>query len=870
MTTPSGLHKRQNSTVALLVVVMAGIVIASPFAAAQTTLSEHARQVLELMQKRNSPIAKLTLVADPAQTEKIVESLRLLGGEIRFQDDRVGYVRVIVPMAKVDAVTQMQGVQVVEPYYLEGPEEAARIAGMDAQIANEEEKEAAAAAKVSLPADVPQPPEPYATQNLMGVDKLLRINPNFDGRGVVIAVVDRTPVLEHPELQWARTLDGRRVPKILDVVPTSLPKDGNDPWWVDMHATVETQGETLQFDGKSYRAPREGKFRIGIFTDLLAGKLAAKVHDAQWSPQNQFAVLWDPASNEVWVDTNQNQEFSDETALTDYSKGQKYGLFGPASGALDQKVTFSIYTAPRWSALHIALGKDMHGTMCASTAAGNRESGGLFDGVAPNAQIIAYDGVGGTGYATEYIYTESLIRAVSDPRVDVVSVSLGLFTGIPNIVMARLSQAYQKPISYAALMGSLPPVITTAMYFDSETLRRNLGITGERKEFIVGARFTLPDGRLVPDVVGPVNSLAAGSPSSLDTYTRANTLWLHLPLGYMIGGGSSQSTPMIAGLLAQEISAARQKNIPVDFPRLLIALHTGSRWISEVPGSNKSAPLPQADQIWSALERMKDSPPDDIKVEAPLETFVDPGDKGLGVVDEHGVLKKTHTYRVSLMRQSGSGGEVTYDLRWLGNDGTFTAPGSVVLKKNRPAIIETQASPQAIGTTTAVLEVIDARSQVVVQEIPHSVTVPIAVAGSKPVMERLMIEQHGEREIQVPSLANATIEVDVAATDPELSLTVYSPSNQWLWIDPRVPDPAEIDPQLGHRTRWERLTDLTWSKLPGGVGYRVMLAPDVTGLWELSFRRRDQPDIQMPHTHTAEDMQPAPVVVRMRLVNKKR
>ena len=41
-----------------------------------------------------------------------------------------------------------------------------------------------------------------------------------------------------------------------------------------------------------------------------------------------FAVLWDTATNKVWVDTNQNHSFADEPAMTDYKVNYDVGYFG--------------------------------------------------------------------------------------------------------------------------------------------------------------------------------------------------------------------------------------------------------------------------------------------------------------------------------------------------------------------------------------------------------------------------------------------------------------------------------------------------------------------------------------------------------------
>ena len=39
-------------------------------------------------------------------------------------------------------------------------------------------------------------------------------------------------------------------------------------------------------------------------------------------------MLWNTATNKVWVDTNQNNSFADEPAMTDYKVNYDVGYFG--------------------------------------------------------------------------------------------------------------------------------------------------------------------------------------------------------------------------------------------------------------------------------------------------------------------------------------------------------------------------------------------------------------------------------------------------------------------------------------------------------------------------------------------------------------
>ena len=73
----------------------------------------------------------------------------------------------------------------------------------------------------------------------------------------------------------------------------------------DLHAT----------SGATYTAPAAGTYRIGLFNERdprLGGEVGNDVN-RDGNPAGSsgiFAVLWNTATNDVWVDTNQNQSAS--------------------------------------------------------------------------------------------------------------------------------------------------------------------------------------------------------------------------------------------------------------------------------------------------------------------------------------------------------------------------------------------------------------------------------------------------------------------------------------------------------------------------------------------------------------------------------
>ena len=55
-------------------------------------------------------------------------------------------------------------------------------------------------------------------------------------------------------------------------------------------------------------------------------------------------------------------------------------------------------------------------------------------------------------------------------------------------------------------------------------------------------------------------------------------------------------------------------------------------------------------------------------------------------------------------RNSGGGGTVTYNVSWVGNDGTFSSAGSIALAKGAPTTFAVNVNPTSAGAHSAILQ----------------------------------------------------------------------------------------------------------------------------------------------------------------------
>jgi subtilisin family serine protease len=106
---------------------------------------------------------------------------------------------------------------------------------------------------------------------------------------------------------------------------------------------------------------------------------------------DKFYVLWNPTSNAVYVDVDQDNSFADEPAMTDYKVNRdirKFGTDNPAT-AVKEEVPFVVQTDGKNKFVNIGIVAGAHGSHVAGITAGNAFFGGQMSGAAPGAKIVS-------------------------------------------------------------------------------------------------------------------------------------------------------------------------------------------------------------------------------------------------------------------------------------------------------------------------------------------------------------------------------------------------------------------------------------------------------------------------------------------------
>ena len=72
------------------------------------------RPLLAQARAEGSATVTLLVAADPRAANAVAAALQSLGGRIRFRDDQLGYVRVLMPTSQVEAAAALNGVDAID------------------------------------------------------------------------------------------------------------------------------------------------------------------------------------------------------------------------------------------------------------------------------------------------------------------------------------------------------------------------------------------------------------------------------------------------------------------------------------------------------------------------------------------------------------------------------------------------------------------------------------------------------------------------------------------------------------------------------------------------------------------------------------
>jgi subtilisin family serine protease len=722
----------------------------APKEAPADTLGAHDMDLLAEARAKHDRTVMLIVATDKGEAGDVAKALEALGGDIAKRHDRVGYVRAQVPIDAVLRAAKISGVAAIDldeviPMPKPDPSEPARSL-----------KKAAAA--VAAPGAGTPAVNPYMPTHETGAVAFKEAHPTWDGRGVTIGIMDSGVDLDNPALQTTST--GER--KIVDWFTATDPVFDSDFTWRLM--LTQVTGPSFTAAGGTWTAPGAGPYRFSRFNEAItAASSPGGDVNRDGDQTDLFGVLYDKATNDIWVDVNQDLNFTNDGGpMRPYAEDFQVGHFGTDNPATDVREQMPFVVQFREDVdvtplglpgvedfVNIGIIEDEHGSHVAGITAANDMFGNPdLDGAAPGAKLVAARACNWGGGCTAAALTDGMVELVTNRGVDVVNMSIG---GLPALndgnnaraeLYNRLIDDYGVQIVLSA--GNSGPglntvgdpavvdnAISAAASISKETWLSNYGSVTRvpYQLFNFSSRGPAEDGGNKPTVSAPGSAISTtplwqpGVPVPEAGYP--------LPPGYQMINGTSMAAPQTAGGVALLLSAAKATDKGLTPAAIRRAVSSSADWIKGASAAGQGNGLLDIPGAWNLLK----GKPLEIRgytVDAPVCTaisdFLATPDRGIGIynrcaVGEGGLRAgQTRTYAVRITRTSGPAGTVRHDLKWLGNDGTFSSARRVDLPLNRAVRVDVTVEASD-GAHSAILRVDDPRTPAVDHEMLNTIVV---------------------------------------------------------------------------------------------------------------------------------------------------
>jgi subtilisin family serine protease len=705
-------------------------------------LSHTTQQQLKAARDKDQRTVMLIVAAMPKQTSSAATLISSLGGRVLAREDSVDYLRVAIDTALVEAVASLPAVKYVD---------------LDEMLQIPDPRPEGSVSTI------PQPPpgattpreNPYMPTQDIGAAQFVTANPTFDGRGATIGILDTGVTLDHPALQTTSTGEV----KIVDWVTHTDPFTDDDPTWIDMSSQVS--GVNFTFNGVPYTAPYAGSFRIGLFNERdvrLGGEIGRDVN-RDGNPAGSsglFAVLWNAATSQVWVDTNQNGSFADEAPMTDYKANKDVGYFGtdnPAT-ALAERMPFVVQTDGKNKVVNIGIVSGAHGSHVAGITAANGMFGGQMSGAAPGAKLVSVRVCLFIAGCTSHAMIEGMIYAAKQANVDVINMSIG---GLPALndgnnaraeLYDRLIETYNVQIFISA--GNSGPglntvgdpsvatrVVSVGAYVSKASHLANYGAVTkfDHNVHYFSSRGPREDGGFKPQVLASGNAI-----STTPMWQTGSGLPYALPPGYSLFNGTSMASPQAAGAAALLVSAAKQmgkQHQPAQLRQALLSsagvITEGNPDFTRIPITWQGNGLLRVGAAWDLLRtNIKTAEISGfVNVDTVLSGFLARPGVGVGIYDREGVaVGESYTRTYQLVRTKGGSKPVTYNVSWVGDAGSFASPGAVSLPLNTPVEFPVTVNATTAGEHSAILNLDDPNSAGIEFQTLNTVIAAYDFAGS--------------------------------------------------------------------------------------------------------------------------------------------
>jgi tripeptidyl-peptidase-2 len=528
----------------------------------------------------------------------------------------------------------------------------------------------------------PSPADGLLPKVEIGARRFLEKHPTYDGRGVIIAVLDSGVDPGAAGLQT--TPDGR--PKILDLV------DGSGSGDVDTSTVVEAvEGRLAGLSGRSLRVGPgwknpTGKYHLGLKAgyDVYPQGLIERMQERRRERREesrrprearlrQSLVDWkaahpvpgDEALRErkdlearlaqlmevggtfedpgplfdcvvfhdggVWravVDTDEDGDLGEEAVLTNYRTERRHGTFGG-----EELLNFAVNIYREGKLLSIVTDAGSHGTHVAGIAAGHVPGQPDLDGIAPGAQIVSVKNgpnrLHGGRMETGAAIARSL-AVIRETKCDILSASFGETVGRPDQgrVIELLSElVWEDGVIFVAAAANDGPALSTVAA-PGGTSSAAIGVGAYLSPAMLERQYGRFD--VVPETLfdfssrGPAADGALGvsvcAPGGAVSSVPNWSLSRHAQMS-----GTSMATPAVSGAVALVLSGLKAEGLGYSPASLRRALENSARPIPGVERFEQGQGLVQVDAAFDLARRLAAAGTGEPRLEVTVSPFGSPG-----------------------------------------------------------------------------------------------------------------------------------------------------------------------------------------------------------------------------------------------------
>ena len=486
-------------------------------------------------------------------------------------------------------------------------------------------------------------------------------HPTWDGRGVVVAVLDTgvdplVPGLQRTSTGSVKVIEARDFSGQGDV-PLSKARVEQDG---DV-AILRSDEGIVRGHSRLEHTPADGIWYLGFFDEAKLVNAGVQDLNRNGHTKDRFAVVaFKSAAGEALcaIDTDGDGDVSDESLRPSYRiKPEAFTFTHPDPAKNQSPVGFTITLLLEEEKAEIHFDDGAHGTHCAGISAGFQiHDRPGFDGIAPGAQVMSLK-IGDNSLSGGATTPQSMKRAIEyasrwarDKQIPVViNLSYGVgseLEGESDIdkVLTEALEANRLLVASVAA-GNDGPGLSTVGTPGASARAWTAGALLNRAnaEALWGGRI---------DKARVFSFSSRGGELAKPDGLSPGVAWSTVPPFYerSVMAGTSMATPQAAGVHALLISAALQTKTPWTSGTLKRALRTSAKAIRGYTVLDQGAGLIQVGSAWKSLRDLSKHPSSELTLDWNVTTPIPhrPGHEGSASFWRTGSYVPAHPHRIEV------------------------------------------------------------------------------------------------------------------------------------------------------------------------------------------------------------------------------